>query len=223
MRWFDRAWQAGSAGFPSAHTSLWRPMTLLRVEGLTRRFGGVVAVDDVSFAVGAGEIVGLIGPNGRQDDRHQSADRPVAPLVRSDRVQRNAPRQPRPAPDAHEAAWPARYQYILRLLFGVSSARSLNNSERRLAHSHARASFSPAAPRLQAPAGPAEDVRGARDARRASPSGNLGQRVSAPHGWRTTSLYRPRAEAARNSCSLDERPPGSVSRHCCCVDESSST
>lgn len=37
---------------------------LLSVEGLTRRFGGVVAVDGVSFGVGEGEIVGLIGPNG---------------------------------------------------------------------------------------------------------------------------------------------------------------
>lgn len=37
---------------------------LLQVEGLSRRFGGVHAVDDLSFAVGAGEIVGLIGPNG---------------------------------------------------------------------------------------------------------------------------------------------------------------
>ena len=37
---------------------------LLSVENVTRRFGGVVALDDVSFDVSAGEIVGLIGPNG---------------------------------------------------------------------------------------------------------------------------------------------------------------
>ena len=39
-------------------------MALLSVEGVTRRFGGIVAVDDVSLDVGEGEIVGLIGPNG---------------------------------------------------------------------------------------------------------------------------------------------------------------
>ncbi|WP_119419057.1 ABC transporter ATP-binding protein [Desertibaculum subflavum] len=37
---------------------------LLQVDGLTRRFGGLVAVDGVSFAVGEGEILGLLGPNG---------------------------------------------------------------------------------------------------------------------------------------------------------------
>ena len=38
--------------------------TLLEVAGLTRRFGGVVAVRDVSLTASAGEILGLIGPNG---------------------------------------------------------------------------------------------------------------------------------------------------------------
>ena len=37
---------------------------VLEVRGLTRRFGGVTAVDDVSFAVDRGEVFGLIGPNG---------------------------------------------------------------------------------------------------------------------------------------------------------------
>jgi len=37
---------------------------LLEIEKLSVRFGGLAAVDNVSFAVGANEIVGLIGPNG---------------------------------------------------------------------------------------------------------------------------------------------------------------
>jgi branched-chain amino acid transport system ATP-binding protein len=37
---------------------------LLTVEHLTMRFGGLVAVHDVSFAAGDGEITGIIGPNG---------------------------------------------------------------------------------------------------------------------------------------------------------------
>lgn len=37
---------------------------LLRFEGVTRRFGGLVAVDECSFTVSAGELVGLVGPNG---------------------------------------------------------------------------------------------------------------------------------------------------------------
>jgi branched-chain amino acid transport system ATP-binding protein len=38
--------------------------TLLEVIGLTRAFGGLVAVNDVSFSVAPAEIMGLIGPNG---------------------------------------------------------------------------------------------------------------------------------------------------------------
>ncbi len=37
---------------------------LLRTEGLTRRFGGLLAVSDLSMDIHAHEILGLIGPNG---------------------------------------------------------------------------------------------------------------------------------------------------------------
>lgn len=39
-------------------------MTVLNVENLTKSFGGLTAVDEVTFCVEENEIVGLIGPNG---------------------------------------------------------------------------------------------------------------------------------------------------------------
>jgi branched-chain amino acid transport system ATP-binding protein len=39
-------------------------MPMLEVSGLTRRFGGLIAVNDVSLGVESGSIHGLIGPNG---------------------------------------------------------------------------------------------------------------------------------------------------------------
>lgn len=39
-------------------------MTILRVNNMTKRFGGLTAVSDVSFAIEPGQIFALIGPNG---------------------------------------------------------------------------------------------------------------------------------------------------------------
>jgi branched-chain amino acid transport system ATP-binding protein len=39
-------------------------MALLQVDGVSKRFGGVFALQDVGFEVREGEIIGLIGPNG---------------------------------------------------------------------------------------------------------------------------------------------------------------
>ncbi|MET0679587.1 MAG: ATP-binding cassette domain-containing protein, partial [Burkholderiales bacterium] len=39
-------------------------MALLEIRNLAKRFGGVVATDDLSLDVGRGEIHALIGPNG---------------------------------------------------------------------------------------------------------------------------------------------------------------
>ncbi|UIJ73111.1 ABC transporter ATP-binding protein [Aurantimonas sp. HBX-1] len=45
-------------------TQRWTQDPVLTVEHLTMRFGGLVAVDDLSFDVGRGDITALIGPNG---------------------------------------------------------------------------------------------------------------------------------------------------------------
>src|SRR5437899_11947598 len=37
---------------------------MIKVEGLTKRYAGTVAVDDISFEVEKGQIVGFLGPNG---------------------------------------------------------------------------------------------------------------------------------------------------------------
>src|SRR4030042_6900594 len=39
-------------------------MALLTLQGVTKRFGGLLANNNVSFEVAEGEILGLIGPNG---------------------------------------------------------------------------------------------------------------------------------------------------------------
>jgi branched-chain amino acid transport system permease protein len=63
-----------------------RGAALLDVAGLTRRFGGLVAVNGVGFAMQAGEIVGLIGPNGAGKSTTfnllTGVDRPDAGTVR---------------------------------------------------------------------------------------------------------------------------------------------
>jgi branched-chain amino acid transport system ATP-binding protein len=58
----------GTAGVPSAggrrRAVALEGQIALRVEGLEKRYGGVTAVDDVSFDLRVGEVLGLIGPNG---------------------------------------------------------------------------------------------------------------------------------------------------------------
>ena len=38
--------------------------TVIEVKNLTKKFGSFTAVDDISFSVEEGEIIGLLGPNG---------------------------------------------------------------------------------------------------------------------------------------------------------------
>jgi len=41
-----------------------QPMFILEAEGITRKFGGLIALRSVNFSIHEGEILGLIGPNG---------------------------------------------------------------------------------------------------------------------------------------------------------------
>jgi len=38
--------------------------TILKIEGLTKKYGGALALDHVSFTIAPGKIIGLLGPNG---------------------------------------------------------------------------------------------------------------------------------------------------------------
>ena len=55
--------------------------TALLVEGVTVRFGGITAVDDVHLTVEPGEVVGLIGPNGAGKSTLLDAVSGFAPLA----------------------------------------------------------------------------------------------------------------------------------------------
>lgn len=54
----------GAAAPAEAHAILASAEPLLKVRNVSKHFGGVAALNDVSFDVRAGEILGLIGPNG---------------------------------------------------------------------------------------------------------------------------------------------------------------
>lgn len=59
------AWRVRrKAVVPTAATAAHRGVETLQVEGVSKSYGGLRAVDDVSLTLRRGEIVGLIGPNG---------------------------------------------------------------------------------------------------------------------------------------------------------------
>jgi len=64
---------------------------MLEVSGLTKRFGGLVAVKDIGFSVNSGEILGLIGPNGSGKSTAMKAivgiEKPNSGSVRIDGVE----------------------------------------------------------------------------------------------------------------------------------------
>ena len=59
------------------------PAPLLTLRGLTRRFGGLIAVDAIDLDLAAGELVSIIGPNGAgKTTLFNLVDRPDPPRCR---------------------------------------------------------------------------------------------------------------------------------------------
>ena len=52
-------------------------MKVVEVSGVTKRFGDVTAVDDVSFEVREGQIISLLGPSGCGKDHDTAPHRRV--------------------------------------------------------------------------------------------------------------------------------------------------
>lgn len=60
----DASSQPTASNMPSPGQTGAGDTTILQLDGVTKRFGGLSAVDNLSFSVRRGEILGIIGPNG---------------------------------------------------------------------------------------------------------------------------------------------------------------
>ncbi len=150
---------------------------LLHVEGLTRRFGGVVAVDDLSFEVASGEIVGLIGPNGAGKTTVINLLSGLLPPT-SGAITFGGARLDRLPPHRIAAAGMVRTYQNIRLFGGLSALDNV------IVGMHARTRASFAARLLFAPSVRREEARTREEAARLLERVYLGRRADA----RATSL-----------------------------------
>ena len=83
-------------------------MALLSVEDVGVRFGGVVALDGLTFTVEEGQICALIGPNGAgKTTLFNVVSRLYEPSEGTVDVRRPGPADAAAAPDRRASAWPA--------------------------------------------------------------------------------------------------------------------
>ena len=97
---------------------------LLRVENALRRFGGLVAVDRVTFEIPRGQVVGLIGPNGAGKSTMFDLITGVRPVT-SGEIHFAGRRVTREPPHARSPRGMARTFQIVRLFHGLSALENV--------------------------------------------------------------------------------------------------
>jgi branched-chain amino acid transport system permease protein len=114
-RWLPRRRPAAGLGDAAplpARSKPQRGELLLDVKAVRKAFGGLVAVNDISFAIRAGDIVGLIGPNGAGKSTTFNLISGVLPLTSGEVLLRGQPVHGLPSREVararHEPHLPAR-------------------------------------------------------------------------------------------------------------------
>ena len=94
--------------------------TSLQVDRVSKVFGGIAALDDVSFIVQQGEILGLIGPNGIRQVNRDQHHLEAAPALEGERsISKAAPISHLPPYEVARAGIARTFQ-LLRLFQGLS-------------------------------------------------------------------------------------------------------
>ena len=182
---------------------------LLQVEAARKEFGGLVAVNDVSFEIRAGEIVGLIGPNGAgKSTTFNLITGVLSAHRRPGALPRRGHRRPalaRDRPARHLAHLPAREDDPRDDGAGERRARRLPARQHRHAARHAAAG-----PRRGAP-----PVRRGRTPARAHRHGRPHARDwRATWRWARSACWRSRARCAAilRCCCWTSPPPACATR-----------
>ena len=203
----DRGAGRGGPSMPDTDTR----KALLEVDDVTIRFGGVTALDQVSFDIKEGEILGLIGPNGAgQDHLLQRDDRRLPGDQRPDPLRRQ-PLAKRKRHDITKLGIARTFQNIR--LFKVDDRPGERHGRRRRAQQGRSAQR--AVPHAAAP--PHRGGRGGGGRTTcSSSSASPGARTSWPRtsptatsvGSRSPGRWRP----SRSCCASTSRPPASTRR-----------